>query len=98
VTQGHSIQLHTGGIEPVHPALLPEGWDAQARCCNRLLHICWSIVLALGWQARWSNLWWLGPQWNRKLMKITSHLSWSKRIHRDSTSDQMMHYNSLIFG
>lgn len=62
-------------------SLLLKGWHTQACCCNRLLHICWSIVLALGWQARWSNFCWFGPQWKRKLIKITLHLSGSKSMH-----------------
>lgn len=49
-------------------SLLLKGWHTQACCCNRLLHICWSIVLALGWQARWSNFCWFGPQWKRNYL------------------------------
>lgn len=77
MTQGHSIW--------------PKGlcWDISVPlCCSDVgvhKHVavtdyCWSIVLTLGWQGRWSNLCWLGPQWKRKLIKITLHLSWSESM------------------
>lgn len=43
---------------------------------------CTSIVLALGWQAKWSNLRRLGPQGKRKVIKIIFYLAWSKSMLR----------------